>query len=364
MRTESGNRISETANFLGMTSHTVEGVLNKVAAHGLGKFYSRRIYLEKGQKQREPFYERKAPPVITKCYIEFPGSCDLGCHFCESPKLYPCTMCSKSCENPCQKDLVYGFLSRLFKMQCRAIIFHGGDPFLNKERLFPLVEFCRREGFSGEILVITNATHIGEAELKWLKHYRVHPVIPIALESETGLGMKEQLLPLTQILHQQDIEFSLTFVINGDNPNSACEMRHAERFGARHIWRTVYVDTPERKPIEGIRSLGKQFLRTTETVFRHNANYHPCLHGTLAVSVSGNLLPCPFLKDEVLGHITEPWLIDRIFETRLIDKYWRMPLSKVDKCKDCAFRYGCLDCRAIEKQLSGSLYGKLLCPMM
>ena len=43
------------------------------------------------------------------------------------------------------------------------------------------------------------------------------------------------------------------------------------------------------------------------------------------------------------------------------DKYWNLTLNEIDKCKDCGFRYGCIDCRAIEKSQFNDFYGKKYC---
>ena len=103
-------------------------------------------------------------------------------------------------------------------------------------------------------------------------------------------------------------------------------------------------------------------LKVTTNAFYHNRMFHPCLHRILAVTVKGDLLPCPYMKREVLGNLKDPEVINMVFETRLIDRYWRMTLSNVEGCRECGFRYGCMDCRAVESQLTGKIDGKALCP--
>lgn len=73
------------------------------------------------------------------------------------------------------------------------------------------------------------------------------------------------------------------------------------------------------------------------------------------------MIPCPALDDEVLLDLSTNNQIDVAFEERQISKYWDLALSKVEYCKECEFKYGCTDCRGIEKKLTGDLYGKELC---
>lgn len=107
--------------------------------------------------------------------------------------------------------------------------------------------------------------------------------------------------------------------------------------------------------------LGPQLFRITPDRFLHNKLYHPCLDRNISLEVDGSLSSCPFLPNETLINIRDSRSIRRIFESNRIFEHWRLSLSKVDKCQNCEFRYGCIDCRALEKTFTGNLYGKNLC---
>jgi len=243
-----------------------------------------------------------------------------------------------------------------------SLVFYGGDPLVSRSKLLALIKFCRRQGFKRKIFIVTNGTCIDEAWIKLFARYKIHPVIPFMGEKNNSLIALEKLTYLTQSFHKKKIEFTLTLVIDSENVNEALEMENlTKNLGAKSILKTVILDNDESKSMETLRILGKQMIRITPDVFYHNMENHPCLDGTLAVSAEGNLLPCPSLKDEIFGNITYPRCIDEIFESRIIDKYWGLTLSQIERCKECEFRFGCLDCRAVEKTLTGSLYGKKLC---
>ena len=78
---------------------------------------------------------------------------------------------------------------------------------------------------------------------------------------------------------------------------------------------------------------------------------------------SGSVLPCPHMRDQKLGSIADPHVVDSIFETRTVDGYWDLCLSKIDGCTDCAYRLGCTDCRSADMHISGNLHEKTLCAM-
>jgi len=60
------------------------------------------------------------------------------------------------------------------------------------------------------------------------------------------------------------------------------------------------------------------------------------------------------------------WIsIDNLFEDESrIFKYWEwLRLLNIPRCKHCEFNIGCLDCRAFEMQVTGDLYGKVICSL-
>jgi len=115
---------------------------------------------------------------------------------------------------------------------------------------------------------------------------------------------------------------------------------------------------PPDMPLTSKRKLAKESMYQ----FFHNIKYHPCIGNILTISHTGNVLPCPMMRDHVLGNIRDRELYT-IFEKgkEEIDKFWNLTLDNIEKCRDCEFRYACNDCRALEEKLTGKLTGKRLC---
>lgn len=99
-----------------------------------------------------------------------------------------------------------------------------------------------------------------------------------------------------------------------------------------------------------------------ETSFFLMEKIHPCLAGTLAVSVDGKVYPCPELK-EVIGIIDYDLnkTFSQIFNNQEeIMKYWCFGIEKIDTCKECEYRKTCSDCRALDYML-GNINEKCIC---
>jgi|GEM_PF-5260884 len=209
----------------------------------------------------------------------------------------------------------------------------------------------------------TNATSIGEPALRVLATYNVHPVIPFGGDN-SGFISEDSLSNLAKQFHESRIDFSITLVISSHNATSVRRMRvFAEQLGAASVFATAILSNKQEESMTAIEALGKQMMRVSGDLFYRNREYHPCLNGTIAVAADGQLRPCPLLTCESLGSVTAPRIIDEIFETGALDKYWELSLSQIGKCKECALKFGCLDCRAVEQHLTANLYGKHLCAL-
>lgn len=91
--------------------------------------------------------------------------------------------------------------------------------------------------------------------------------------------------------------------------------------------------------------------------------YHDCLAGTVSVTADGYVLPCPLLRNYVVGDLARMTLKEAVRKKRL-RTFWRMTRDKIEACSTCPFRYICHDCRALEYQATGEIDGVEYCPML
>ncbi|AMQ18654.1 SPASM domain-containing protein [Thermococcus peptonophilus] len=90
--------------------------------------------------------------------------------------------------------------------------------------------------------------------------------------------------------------------------------------------------------------------------------YHDCLAGTVAVTADGYVLPCPLLRNYVVGDLKkEP--LKRVTRRKRLRTFWRMTKDSIPACSSCPFKYICHDCRALEYQATGEIDGMEYCPL-
>ncbi len=112
-------------------------------------------------------------------------------------------------------------------------------------------------------------------------------------------------------------------------------------------------------------SLRKVDFNTIElkrTLSPTNTRYHDCLAGTLAITADGYALPCPLLRNFVIGDVKESG-IKTILRKKRLRNFWRLTKDEIETCALCPFKYMCHDCRALEYQASGELFGIEFCPL-
>lgn len=83
---------------------------------------------------------------------------------------------------------------------------------------------------------------------------------------------------------------------------------------------------------------------TDEPEFFLAKAYNPCLAGKIAIAANGDVLPCIFARNQSFGNICEQSLSDVLASKGLLN-CWRTNKDKIEKCRECEYRYACPDCR-------------------
>lgn len=359
--TEEGKNIHDVSVLIDKSVEKVVEILKDLENKKLGYFYPTRIHIEK-YKLGDPYELRShTTPVFNKCYIELPGECNLDCSFCGYPTLFQCTTCTKV-KGEVDISRMKRFLNRVIQLDCRNLIFHGGDPISSLEQFISIVAYYRKQGYKERISVITNGSQISQNIVNLFLKYKIHPVIPVFLTAD--LDQEPYLASFSKLAKKYEISFTVTTVFLEDNVIDMSRVKENISEMKPDFNQSAVIYNKPRNPGQHIYpKLLETTRRVNADVYYHMKRHHPCLWSTLSMSITGDIFSCPYLKKEVLGNIEDSYCIDRIFENEAIYDYWDLSLSSIDNCRDCAFQMGCLDCRALEMRITGDLYGKRLCSL-
>ncbi len=95
------------------------------------------------------------------------------------------------------------------------------------------------------------------------------------------------------------------------------------------------------------------FGKSPEPIVCFNMRYNSCWGAAIAITSDGKIRPCIHSLIEI-GTIEQDLDdIDSLLERML--PYWEYTKDKVERCRDCEFRYVCFDCREIAMRKNGEI---------
>jgi radical SAM protein with 4Fe4S-binding SPASM domain len=357
---ERGLPCNEIADKIDLSPTRVTQVLEEFESRQFGRFVPSAIHVEKAKIGRPvpPRTMNPQRPTIQRLFVEIGNQCDLECAFCAEPTLRSCLTCSSSADSAMSLDDLLVLLDRFAGMDVLHLIVCGGDPLIERKRLARLTAFWNEKS-GGRLSVITNGERINTASVDWLRSLGVELWIPTTGTASRLLSGHDS-SALQNLLRNAGITAHFSTLLSEAEFESRTTAEETLAIPERS--NSSWVVPPYARLSASLVKAPKPISRTTLPAFTHNQVFHPCLDGTLAVAASGHLLPCPALEQDSLGTVESHRLVERIFETRDIDRYWRMSLSSIHPCGACALRFACMDCRGVEQQLHGDIHRTTLCP--
>lgn len=85
---------------------------------------------------------------------------------------------------------------------------------------------------------------------------------------------------------------------------------------------------------------------TDEYSFFDAHHQHGCLAGKIAVTATGDVIPCIFARTQLCGNVLESSL-EEILSGQSLIQCWQTTKDSINQCRDCEYRYACPDCRPL-----------------
>ncbi len=303
--------------------------------------------------------------------------CNYNCVFCDKDlnQVFRKTGCKRWKSNVNTKKLEVlewnKYIREAFQLGCNKIQIFGGEPFLQWKLLKKIVCICNNVGIK-ELEIYTNGSFLTESILTFLSKSKVRLIIQISnLEKNKEiLGTKKDInyRKILNKLNEFNIMFEILFIVSKYNEkyikNYIQEMKKYNfqyrldfiyPFPINEHYSTKYKDyllDYKRKLIRvNPLSIGDLMLKNT------------CYSKIICISNEGVVYPCimsRFVNYGVLDgkNALTDILNDKYEELRNLNK------SKINFCRNCVYRLGCVNCSAIEIAASRNLYGCKNCTLI
>jgi radical SAM protein with 4Fe4S-binding SPASM domain len=352
---EQGFRISEVLDELKskIDVHTILSFIEYLHNQGM-------ICISTNPKKEKPISYN---PSLQFLWMEVTSACNQRCVHCYAD--------NDSIET---KGLPFLKLKRIIdeaaNIGCKAIQFTGGECTLRND-LMSLVKHARSKDFAF-IEVFTNGTLLNESMVKFLAEERTRVAISIhgctaqTHDGITGLpGSFEKTMRNLKMLIDYRIPIRCNTIALKQNEHELNEIGLIlNELGVKdHICdlvrpcgRGMSVDNwPDIFSLRSIQS--KPCFEITRENYSRNKRGNSCWFGKAAITYSGDVIPCPFARSQIVGNVVEQDFAE-IISGEGMQSLWNLNNDRIEVCKDCEYRYLCTDCRPWAYGFTGNIFSK------
>lgn len=317
--------------------------LDQISAMGLGS-----LYLYPPPEVPEQLTD-VSPPKLEFLWLELTSRCNNRCLHCYATS-------GPRTDNDCvphERWLSLIAEARAEGASCIQLI--GGEPLLYR-RWRELVEKAHMEGYE-LIEIFTNATLINDDDLAFFQKYKVNIATTIYADNTVthDLVTKHQgsftkTMTAIKKMKALDIPLRVASIIMKANEHEVeniiklCDEMGLYTAPPDVVRPTGRGDDHDLLPVSYCRPPIRPPFFTDPESFAKAQKYHPCLAGRLAVTASGDIIPCIFARSQICGNILNLPLKDVLYGD-LLQQCWQTTKDQVAKCRDCEYRYACTDCR-------------------
>lgn len=303
-------------------------------------------------------------PKLSYVWLEITEACNLNCIHCYGEWGHPLDKCESylSC-NEWKKIIDY-----IYNLGCRKIQFIGGEPLASSD-FQELLIYAYEKGMK-QLDVFTNGTLINDDLIDLFHRLHIHVRVSIyghnanihdRVTQKKGSFVKT----ITNIkkMQEKNIPVQLAVIIMNENESYISDIRNfASSFGS-YGYDTIRKTTFGTQLSHGIKNvsvLSKRYQRkpeftTSPKSFNLNKKWNSCWYGKIAITSKGDVIPCIFARECILGNIRKDTK-EHIKVNTL--KMWGITKDNIQSCRECEYRYACHDCRPLAKGLTGDITAK------
>ncbi|MHA2238501.1 MAG: radical SAM protein, partial [Candidatus Hodarchaeales archaeon] len=354
---EKGFTIKDTIDFLksNLDHSEIRNFIDNLTNQG---------FIQQSLEPKKLVQYEKTPTKLDLLWIEVTPRCNLKCVHC----YVTADEFRKDPELP--KEVIIRVIDDAADEGCRRLQFTGGEPTLRAD-LHELINHASNTDIK-KIEVFTNGTLLTEKMIKDFSDLGVTVALSIYSHKQEihdeitqSHGSHRKTVNSLNLLLDYGIQVRCGIIAMKQNES---ELEETKNYLSRLGVITTSVDPirPIGRGLDNTHWPSKSELfkfRTepnfyfNEQTFIKNHFWNACWFGKAAVSSSGDVLPCVFARDQVVGNVLYKRFRDILNGEKMLE-LWGLNKDEVEICRDCEYRYVCRDCRPWAYGLSGDLFSK------
>ncbi len=318
------------------------------------------------KKEIFSFDDTESKVSLEFMWLELTNDCNLRCIHCYAPN-----------ENqPKSGSLGSVVWKRIIKegrdLGCQKLQLTGGEVFKYRGVL-DLADFTKETGY-GFVEIFTNATLLSTEGVKIIKKlglnvavslYSDEPSIHDKITQKSG-SFKRTYRGL-QLLKSFAVPTRVAMVVMRQNESAVAEtQRLVQGLGLKFVKIDIIRPTgrgcnhdllPAKETITKWGLMKEANFWTSKEEFIRAHHWNGCWAGKIAITSFGEVIPCIFARDYIVGNILKAELRGIVF-SRGLQRFWRVTKDDVRVCDVCEYRYACRDCRPLAVVKGGDLKSK------
>ncbi|AGB18863.1 radical SAM protein [Thermoanaerobacterium thermosaccharolyticum] len=305
---------------------------------------------------------------LERIYLQITSLCNLNCIFCKPGyKMLRSTGCLRGLisDNTMTIEDWKEVLRQAYKAGAKTLIIYGGEPLLTIDCFSEVIIYAKYLGFK-DMIIYTNGTLIQEyMDILYKLFNGVHAIFVIQWFSHTKKvhdcitqksGSFEKMISGINKLKEYSFAVYIKYVITSLTINNfSNEINYLKSIKIPYHCDYIYSN---KSMIGGSSELlnfasnpSMRFQKITCSIIQMYEEEHPCLSGQIAINSDGYAFPCPLMIGMKLGCVKSIPL-GKIIALNETKKWWQLTPDKRLKCRDCEFRLGCFDCRAVQLSIN------------
>jgi len=312
----------------------------------------------------KPYIPHKNPPHLDLCWLEITQLCNCKCIHC-----YEGCRHSQSDDPMSLKDWI-SVIDQLADMRVGRVVVIGGEPCAHP-KINEILSYTASR--INNVTLFTNGTLINQSlkqiiiENKVKLKFSIYGHCASVHDKITQTpGSFDRLMQSISYFNSKGIHIKLAVVIMKEN-----EKYYRDLVRFLDSLRIPYKIDVIREVFDGTQSLHipddsgiiqsckrtkPLFPKISKKRFDNAYYYNTCWSGKIVITENGDVLPCVFERNEVLGNVRKQSVLE-IADSEPTLKCWEFTYKDIDMCSGCEFRFACKDCRPLAK-VTGSVHNK------
>lgn len=294
-------------------------------------------------------------------WIEVTDTCNQKCLQCYTKSIVR--------GNVLNQEVLRKLIIQASQLKFEQIQFTGGEPFLYPN-LWHFIDYARELGSIPLIEIYSNLTLITDKDVELMKKYNTKIATTLLGscpdvhdECTTVKGSFNNFIENIRKVRDAGIEFRVGVVRMPENQGDMTRIEALMREEGLISKEKSYapddvrpVGRGEEYPVSASEQSSGLYLHIDRKFFNMAYQWNTCWGGELAVTSKGDVLPCIFARDQIMGNVHYQDLQKIVYGPA--QKYWSIVSSKIDKCRNCEYRFACIDCRVLSLKAGKGFHGE------